>query len=369
MKKTLILLSILLTFSFNFSFANIKIANLDTTRIALVNPGVFYLKSLTFLSDNRYIDINRIQYQAVFYSKSEVSFEEAEQYITDNEIKNIKLFKIEGDLNQNNLYKENSCTKSFYEIFKNSDGIIFLGGWDLPPATYNQKTNLLTNIVTPNRHYFELSFLFHLLGGSQNQNHKAFLDENPNYVVSGICLGLQTMNVATGGDLYQDIPSEVYNLKYAEDVLNIDENNRHRNYWVNINKDSSIDNHSFHKIKLINNQLFTDRLKLKADYQPTVCSSHHQAIKNLSNRFKVAATSIDGKIIEAISHKKFKNVFGVQFHPEFYTLYDSESKKVKMKPSEETLMTEYEILEKHESFDFHVKYWEFFSSLFKKQQF
>ena len=368
MKKTLILFTILLIFSTDYSFAESKTIQTDTTKIVLVNPGVFYLKSLTYLTDNKYIEIDKLEYQAVFYSKSEVSYDKAKQYIVDNNITNIKLQIVEGDLNKDNLYQENSCSKSFYQIFKNSNGIIFLGGWDIPPYLYNQKTNILTGIYTPNRHYFELSFLFHLLGGSQNKQHKAFLKEKPNYVVSGICLGMQSMNVATGGDMYQGIPSDVYELIYVEDVLKLDINKIHRNYWRNIDTDSALNCHNFHKIKFAKSKLFTEGLGLKADCQPMVCSSHHQAIKNMGQGIRIEATSLDGKIVEAISHKKYKNVFGVQFHPEFYYLYDPDSKKVKMKPTDTILMTEYEMLLKYKSFDFHKKYWQFFSELFQQRK-
>jgi len=364
MKKILLLITIVFVFSINYSFANSKIPKSDTTKIVLINPGVFYLKSLTYLTNNNYIKIDKLQYQAVFYSKSEVSYDKAKEYINENNIKNIKLFEIEGDLDRNNLYQENSCSKKFYEIFNNSDGVIFLGGWDIPPYLYNQKTKLLTGINTPNRHYFELSFLFHLLGGSQNQKHKAFLKEKPNYVVSGICLGMQSMNVATGGDMYQDIPSDIYNVMYVEDVLELDINKMHRNYWRNIDTDNLLGWHNFHKIKFTDNKLKSNFAKLKTEEQPMVCSSHHQAIKNIGKDFEIAASSIDGKVIEAISHKKYKNVFGVQFHPEFYYLYDPTSKKVKLKPTDTEIMTEHEMLKKFKSFDFHKKYWSFFSELF-----
>ena len=362
--KYILIVSTIFLFSINCSFANYKNPKSDTIKIVLVNPGVFYLKSLNYLTENKYIKINKLQYQAIFYSKSEISYDKAKNYISENNINNIKLFKIEGNLNKNNLYEENSCSKSFYNIFKNTDGIIFLGGWDIPPYLYGQKTKLLTGINTPNRHYFELSFLFHLLGGSQNKNHKPFLEEKPNYAVSGICLGMQSMNVATGGDMYQDIPSDIYNVNYVEDVLNLSVDKIHRNYWRNIDTDNNLSWHNFHKIKFANNNSRNIFLELKTDKQPNVCSSHHQAIKNIGKDFEIAATTLDEKVIEAIVHKKYNNVFGVQFHPEFYYLYDNTSKKVKIKPTDATLMTEHEILKKLNSFEFHKKYWKLFSSLF-----
>ena len=339
--------------------------NNDKTRIVLVNPGVFYLKSLAYLTDHKIIDIKNLEYQAVFYTKSEISYDNAADYINQNNIGYITLKKVDGDLNIHNLYQKNACTKSFKEIFKNSDGIIFLGGWDIPAALFGQKTSLLAGIKTPNRHYFELSFLYHLLG-RKNNKHKPLLDKKPDYVVFGICLGMQSMNVATGGDMYQDIPTDIYGLKYVEDVLAMDKNNIHRSYWRNIDTDSTLDNHSFHKIKFIDNQFFTNQFGLKKDQQPTVVSSHHQAVKNIGKGFKVAATSIDGKVIEAIYHEKYPNVLGVQFHPEFYYLHDPDSKKMKLSPADKELMTENEMMKKAGSYWFQVKYWKYFSGLFVK---
>jgi len=175
---------------------------------------------------------------------------------------------------------------------------------------------------------------------------------------------MQTMNVATGGDMYQDIPSDIYGLKYVEDVLGLDNNKMHRNYWLNIDTDENLNRHSFHKIKLVDNQFFTTKFKLNKNDKPYVCSSHHQAVKDIGMGFNVAATSIDGKVVEAIYHNKYKNVLGVQFHPEFYTLHNPDSEQKRMKPTDKELLTEHEMLKKLGSYPFHLQYWEYFSKLF-----
>jgi len=364
--KKLLLVAIVFNILFTGIYAQKSNENTNKNRIILVNPGVFYLKSLAYLTDNKIIDIKNLEYQAVFYTKNEISYDDAEEYVNENNISYIKLKKVEGNLTIDNLYTENSCTKSFTELFENSDGIIFLGGWDIPPVTYGQKTSLLAEIKTPNRHYFELSFLYHLLGRKDNKN-KALLDKNPDYVVFGICLGMQTMNVATGGDMYQDIPSEIYGLKYVEDVLALDKNKMHSNYWRNIDTGKDLYYCNFHQIKLIDDQIFTTKFGLNVNDKPYVCSCHHQAVKNIGMGFKVVATSVDGKVVEAIHHEKYKNVLGVQFHPEFYTLYDPDSKKFKMKPTDKELIKENEMLKKLGSYPFHLKYWEYFSKLLIKK--
>jgi len=361
------LLFIVIAFSILFTdvYAQSKNENTGKTKIILVNPEVFYLKSLAYLTSNKIIDIKNLEYQAVFYTKNEISYDDAEKYINENNISYIKLKKVDGDLTKNNLFKENSCTKSFNDLFENSDGIIFLGGWDIPAVAFNQKTSLLAGIKTPNRHYFELSFLYHLLG-RENSKQKPLLKQKPDYVVFGICLGMQTMNVATGGDMYQDIPSDIYGLKYVEDVLALDKNKMHRNYWRNIDTDQDLNSHNFHKIKLVDNQFFKANFNLNKNSQPWVISSHHQAVNKIGKGFKVVATSLDGKVVEALHHEKYKNVFGVQFHPEFYTLHSEDSKKVKMNPNDKELMTEHEMLMKLGSYEFHVQYWKYFSRLFTK---
>ena len=366
--KKLLLLTIVFSISILFTdvFAQTNNENSDKTKIILVNPGVFYLKSLAYLTDNKIIDIKNLEYEAVFYAKNEISYDDAEIFLKVYDISYIKLKKVEGNLTKDNLYKDNSCTKSFIELFENSDGIIFLGGADIPPVTYDQKTNLLAGIKTPNRHYFELSFLYHLLG-RVNDKYKPLLKQNPGYVIFGICLGMQTMNVATGGDMYQDIPSDIYGLKYVEDVLALDENKIHRSYWRQIDTDNNLNNHSFHKIKLVDNQFFINKFKLNKNDQPIVVSSHHQAVKNIGKGFKVVATSLDGKVIEALHHKKYKNVLGIQFHPEFYGLHNPVSKKVKMKTSDKELLTEHELMKQAGAYQFQLAYWKYFSNLFVKK--
>ncbi len=360
MKKIFLVLILILAFQSTSSFAQNK---KETTKIILVNPGVFYLKSIEYLTDNSIIEIENLEYEAVFYSKSEVSYNEAKKYIKDNNIKNINLIKIDGNLNPKNLYQNNSCTNSFKDLFNNSDGIIFLGGWDIPAEIYHSKTSLLTQIRTPNRHYFELSFLYHLLG-NDSKSSTPLLNSKPNYVVYGICLGMQSMSVATGGNMYQDIPSEVYGLKNVEEVLNLNSNKMHRSYWKNIDRDKTLDGHSFHQIKFTGDDFFSRNYKISNNTTPYVCSSHHQAVKKLGNGFEIIATSMDGKIIEAIHHKKYKNVLGVQYHPEFYYLNDPDSKKFKFKSGDKELKTEYQKINELGGYEFQIEYWKYFSNLF-----
>ena len=364
MKNILFLVAFIFTIQISSIYAQNENNKIDKNRIILVNPGVFYLKSLNLLTEKSIIDIDNLEYQAVFYSKSEVSYEDAEQYVKENNITNVKLTKVDGNLTVDNLFQDNSCSDDFKELFENSKGVVFLGGWDIPAEIYGSKTSLHTQIRTPERHYFELSFLYHLLGRGESNKYKPLLESNPNYVVFGICLGMQSMSVATGGDMYQDIPSEVYGIENAEDVLALDEDNQHRSYWKNIDRDVTLDSHSFHQVKIMDNSIFTESFGLDKNSTPYVCSSHHQAVKNTGYGWDIIATSMDGKIIEAIQHTKYKNVLGVQFHPEFYYLHDAGSKKFKFKSTDKELRTEHERIKELGGYDFNLSYWKYFSGLF-----
>jgi len=57
-----------------------------------------------------------------------------------------------------------------------------------------------------------------------------------------------------------------------------------------------------------------------------VFSVHHQAAEKLGRGLKVVATSMDGKIVEALVHKRFPKVLAVQFHPEHRNIWSPSTK-------------------------------------------
>ncbi|MFP4025982.1 MAG: gamma-glutamyl-gamma-aminobutyrate hydrolase family protein, partial [Thiohalospira sp.] len=284
------------------------------------------------------------------YSRSKI-------YIERNAELPIKLIEVHDDINANNLYQKNNCTGIYSEIFNRSDGILFMGGPDLAPETYNEPMNLLTRMTDPYRHYFEVSFLFHLIGGAQNTEFVPLLENNPNYIVYAICLGMQTMNVAAGGNLIQDIPSEVYKLHYVEDVLMQANNQQHRNYNNHLLVDTTLFSGNFHQIKITNSTPLVG--EYTENLEPLIYSNHHQAIEKTGKDLEVIATSTDGNIVEAVQHKKYPNVLGIQFHPEGTYLHNS--KKKYRKNSEDELKSGKQILEENDSYIFHLKFWEIFS--------
>jgi len=80
---------------------------------------------------------------------------------------------------------------------------------------------------------------------------------------------------------------------------------------------------------------------------------------------QIAATSLDGQVVEALVHARYQNVLGVQFHPEPFAIYQKEGSAAKLTPQDTTLLTIHEYLQQKASLEFHQKFWLYFSSLLK----
>lgn len=334
--------------------------------LVLTHPTVHNLKTFVTLIEEGLVRLPGYKVVGVFYDKGRYDFSETEAFLdTASHLPvDISLHSIEDTLSKNALFTNNPLSDDFQKIFEHSEGIIFFGGPDLPPVTYQEKTNLLTSIYDPHRHYFELSFLFHLLGGKQNTNYKSLLSKDSSYLIYGFCLGMQTMNVAAGGTMIQDIPTQLYGMNFAEDVIAQDVNKRHRNYHRVLSTDSKLLSGSFHQIHFLKDNYL--KSCTKEQILPVVYSNHHQAIKTLGKGFEKIASSLDEKVPEAIQHKQFENVKGVQFHPEAELLYN-ESVQFKLTPSDTSQTTGGEILREGFSMDFHEKFWEDFSKRLEKR--
>jgi putative glutamine amidotransferase len=367
-KKIKIILLFASIFIFTFSLFASKDRFFDTEFkknselvIAIFYPSIGTIKNMEALIKNNLLKIKNFKIVGVYYSKESYDYSQSKKYVKENNLEWFVFHEIVGELNKENLFRANPCTSDFEKIFKNSDALIFFGGADIPPHLYGEKTNLLTQIRTPNRHFVELSCAFHFLGGLQNQDFRPFLDENPQFPILAFCLGTQTLNVATGGTLYQDIWSEIYKVKYVEDVFQLPGDCWHNNPYFRLIPLQKLSRSTMHQIKLLSNGKFCVEMKMKVDDKPYVLSSHHQALEKLGKGMKVIATSLDGKVIEAIENEKYPNVLGVQFHPENLTLWDYQI-KVRFTPEQKEGISRREILEKNPpSYEFHKRIWSWFT--------
>ncbi|MDD2278356.1 MAG: gamma-glutamyl-gamma-aminobutyrate hydrolase family protein [Bacteroidales bacterium] len=329
--------------------------------VVLMHPTVNNIKTFIELTENNVFPLpDDANVLGVYHINGTYDYGLSKDFLEELGNGHFKLLGVEGELSPNNLYLENDCSNAFREIFSNSKGIIFFGGPDMPAATYGHPTNLLTTITDVNRHYVELSFLYHLLGGLQNEDYSPLLEERPNYPILGICLGMQSMNVATGGTMYQDIPTELYGLQTVEEVLAQEQNAQHKNYHSNFGVDDELTWGHFHQIKF-EKRTFLDTLNNFVEEFPYVWSSHHQALNVLGKGIIPIAWSIDQKIVEAVRHCKYPHVLGVQFHPEVPSIYSAEA-KIKRIPLETDHKSYIDLYPDQKGEDFHRAFWQMVST-------
>jgi len=160
------------------------------------------------------------------------------------------------------------------------DGLLLTGsGPDLPPRLYGERQRFPFPLVSERRANFELDLV-----------HQARSRDLP---LLGICGGMQAVNVACGGSLYQDIPSQV------QDALD------HRQ------KTKAI--HVSHAVTVSPKSLLKQIVK---QAELMVNSSHHQSVKAVAPSLIASAVAPDG-IVEAIESPAHRFLLAVQWHPEF----------------------------------------------------
>ncbi|MBO7654279.1 MAG: gamma-glutamyl-gamma-aminobutyrate hydrolase family protein [Kiritimatiellae bacterium] len=163
-------------------------------------------------------------------------------------------------------------------ILSRVDLVLFAGGEDVAPARYREKESPKLGTVNLTRDAFE----FRLLAIARKRG----------LPIVGICRGCQLVNVAFGGTLWQDLPSEFP----AENV-------QHRgvSHAITILPDSCL-------------------ARMIGKTEVTVNSSHHQAVKEAAPGFRIVARSPEG-VPEAIEAADYP-ALGVQFHPERLVVED-----------------------------------------------
>jgi putative glutamine amidotransferase len=160
------------------------------------------------------------------------------------------------------------------------DGLLLAGGADVDPAHYGENPLPECHSPEPERDAMELSVA------------RWALDND--LPIFGVCRGMQLLNVACGGTLYQHLPSE------CPDALNHEQLGQARN-------------HIAHDISVQADSLLAGIL---GNLRPGVNSFHHQAVRQVGRGFRVTASAEDG-IIEAIEMPEASSfVLAVQYHPE-----------------------------------------------------
>lgn len=171
------------------------------------------------------------------------------------------------------------------ELLDRLDGIIFSGGGDINPLLLGEEPIKELHSITPERDQQELLL--------------ARLAYDRQIPMLGICKGIQIINAALGGTLYQDIHTQMEGIRIKHSQ---DQDRRYPSHQVTISRGSIL-------VKIFGTEL-------------AVNSFHHQACKSAAPGLKVTAMSSDG-VIEAIESDEFKSIMGVQWHPETYILRNS----------------------------------------------
>ncbi len=167
------------------------------------------------------------------------------------------------------------------EMVDEIDGLLLQGGSDVSPKSYDEEP------IKPewggdwHRDQYEIRLI-----------NECIKQKKP---VLGICRGLQILNVALGGTLYQDINHQVENTIVHRD-------------WHQYDR-------LHHDVNFSEGSLLEELYQISSG---TIISIHHQAIKDLGKGLVVEATSSEDQIIEAIRHVDEENfIYAVQWHPEF----------------------------------------------------
>ncbi|CAN2255425.1 gamma-glutamyl-gamma-aminobutyrate hydrolase family protein [Bacillus vallismortis] len=166
------------------------------------------------------------------------------------------------------------------QMIQQIDGLVMSGGHDVNPLLYGEEPLAKQGSVFPERDEFDQLLI-----------KKAIAAGKP---VFAICRGLQILNVAFGGSIYQDL-SYIENASIKHDQYN---NTEVPTHTIDIEPGTHL--HSvFGDTALVN-------------------SFHHQAIKDVAPGFLISARARD-KVIEAIEMESSTFVLGVQWHPEMLT--------------------------------------------------
>lgn len=178
------------------------------------------------------------------------------------------------------------------EIYERLDGLLIPGGVDINPAEYGEGVRPECGNLDPARDRVELQLV-----------RWAIEDGKP---VLGLCRGLQIINVAQGGTMWQDLASQ--NVAFHK-----------HDYFPTAGFERD---HIAHEVDVMPDTRLSQLLE---STRCGVNSMHHQGIKELGRDLVVSARADDG-LIEAVEGAGEGFLVGVQWHPEVFELVDPHSR-------------------------------------------
>jgi putative glutamine amidotransferase len=179
-------------------------------------------------------------------------------------------------------------------IYDRLDGLLIPGGVDMNPATFGEAVRAECGQIDPPRDVVELA-----LARWAIEDHKPIL---------GLCRGLQVVNVALGGSLYQDLGSQKPGPI----------------------KHDCFPSASYQRDYLAHDVALAEGSRLRAAFErPAVAvnSMHHQGIKDLAPSLVASAVAPDG-LIEGIESGNGHFLVAVQWHPEVFESTDPHTRRL-----------------------------------------
>lgn len=162
-------------------------------------------------------------------------------------------------------------------------GLLLSGGGDFDPAFFGEVPHPALDTVDDERDRWEIALIL-----------KARAEGLP---ILGICRGMQAINIALGGSLYQDLPSQ-YPCSGGKRLIAHDQ--------------SAPEDQVTHRVTISEDSLL---YRIVESTEIWTNSHHHQAVKRTASGLKVTAWSDDG-VIEGIEGEEDYFLLGVQWHPE-----------------------------------------------------
>ena len=175
-------------------------------------------------------------------------------------------------------------TVALRKLYDLAQGILLTGGGDLDPKLFQQPPHPTLSDVQPDRDELEITL-----------SRWAAVDGKP---LLGICRGIQVLAIASGGDLCQDIPSQMSGATL-----------HHYGY---INGQGPAWDELVHDVTLTECSPLASRLQT---HHLRVNSLHHQAVSSVGESLTITGYSSDGviEVVEVLDHPFY---CGVQWHPE-----------------------------------------------------
>jgi putative glutamine amidotransferase len=170
------------------------------------------------------------------------------------------------------------------------DGLLLSGGYDVCPGLFGEETLNDSVEIDGLRDEAEMPLI------------RAAVERD--IPILAICRGVQILNVALGGTLIQDLPTQR------------DSRIRHRQEGER--------QMSSHAVCIIPNSRLRE---IVGSDEVDVNSFHHQSLQRVADGLSVVATAPDG-VIEAVERSDSRFVVGVQWHPEEMTEVSDEAKRL-----------------------------------------